>query len=118
MAAGKGTDRKLVDSIVAAAEAKLAGDIVVLDISRASSVTDWLVICSGESAPQLRAIVDAVGETLKKSKGKKYKWEGVTGSGWLILDLGSVVVHVMAAAERDYYRLEDLWGKDAVVYHY
>ncbi|HVN66728.1 MAG TPA: ribosome silencing factor [Candidatus Sulfotelmatobacter sp.] len=118
MTESKKTGRKLVDLIVAAAEAKLAGDIIALDVSRASSLTDWLVICSGEAAPQLRAIVDAIAESLKKNRLKKYKWEGVTGSGWLVLDLGSVVVHVMAAAERDYYRLEDLWGKDAVVYHY
>jgi ribosome-associated protein len=118
MAVSQNAGRKLADSIVAAAEAKLAGDIVVLDVSRASSVTDWLVLCSGDSAPQLRAIADAIDAALKKRKINKSKWEGVTGSGWLILDLGSVVVHVMAAAERDYYRLEDLWGKDAIVYHY
>jgi len=118
MVVSQNADRKLVELIVAAAEARLAADIIVLDVSRSSSVTDWLIICSGESAPQLRAIVDSVAEALKKNKIKQFKWEGVTGSGWLILDLGSIVVHIMAAAERDYYRLEDLWGKDAIVYHY
>ena len=104
--------------MVAAAESKQAIDPVVLDVSKASSVTDYLVICSGESGPQLRAIEREIDVRLAKNKFKTNKWEGVLGSGWVILDLGPIVVHVMGTAERDYYRLEDLWGKDAIVYHY
>jgi ribosome-associated protein len=77
-----------------------------------------LVICSGESAPQLRAIEKEIDTQLQRLKIKKIKWEGVIGSGWFILDLGAVVAHVLSPDEREYYRLEDLWGKEAVVYHY
>ena len=53
-----------------------------------------------------------------KKNIKQFRWEGVTGSGWVILDLGSIVVHVMDESERKYYNLEGLWGKDAIIYHY
>jgi len=104
--------------VVEAAESKGAEDLVALSIGRRSSLADYLVICSGETDPQLRAIGDEINQRLREQKIKGQKWEGVIGSGWLVLDLGPVVVHVMRQAERDYYRLEELWGKDAVVYHY
>jgi ribosome-associated protein len=87
-------------------------------VSRSSALVDHLVICSGEADSQLRGIAHGIDEALRQQKIKGYKWEGVTRSGWLILDLGPVVVHVMSREARDYYRLEELWGKDAVVYHY
>lgn len=55
---------------------------------------------------------------LQKHKIKGIRWEGVMNSGWLILDLGSIVVHILGDEERDRYQLEDLWGKDAIIYHY
>ena len=91
---------------------------MVLDVSKSSKIVDHLAICSGETGPQIRAIAKEIDSQLRKNEIKGFKWEGVIGSGWVILDLGSIVVHVLGAAERDYYRLEDLWGKDAVVYHY
>ena len=104
--------------MVAAAESKGAENLVTLEFGQRSSLVDYLVICSGETDPQLRAIGDEIRAKLREEKIKGQKWEGVIGSGWLVLDLGPVVVHVMRPAERDYYRLEELWGKDAIVYHY
>lgn len=89
-----------------------------MDVRKSSNIVDYLVICSGDSAPQLRAIEKEIDTQLRSHKEKKFRWEGVIGSGWFILDLGSVVVHVLGTSEREYYRLEDLWGKEAVVYHY
>ena len=105
--------KKLLNDIVAAAEAKSAQNIVVLNVRNASRSIDFIVIMSAESRPQLRAIVRAIAEKLKR----KIKWEGEMESGWLILDLGSIVVHVMDEEERAYYNLEELWGPEAVVYH-
>lgn len=104
--------------IARAAEAKQAVDLKILDVGRVSPVVDWLVICSGESTPQLRAIEKEIGAKLRQSGIKNFKWEGVPGSGWLVLDLGSIVVHVLGEIERAYYKLEELWGKQAIVYHY
>lgn len=91
---------------------------MILDVSKTSNLVDYLVICSGETEPQLGAIKREIDLQLRKNKIKSFKWEGVIGSGWVILDLGSIVVHVMRTTEREYYRLEDLWGKEAIVYHY
>jgi ribosome-associated protein len=108
----------LIDIIVKAAESKKALDIKVMDISKSSSLVDSMVICGAESPPQLRAIEKEIDSALRKIGVNKLKWEGVISSGWVVLDLGSIVVHVLGEPERDYYRLEDLWGKEAIVYHY
>ena len=89
-----------------------------LDVSRVSSVVDQLIICGADSEPQLQAIATAIGGKLRLAGHKGFRWEGPPSSGWLVLDLGSVVVHVMRDTERKYYDLEGLWGKEAVVYHY
>jgi ribosome-associated protein len=87
-------------------------------VRESSKLADYLVLCSGEADTHLRGIEKGIDEALRKNKIKGFKWEGVSSSGWLILDLGAIVVHVMSQEARDYYRLEELWGKDAVVYHY
>jgi ribosome-associated protein len=112
------THQALVAKIVKAAEVKKANNIKVLDLSQRPYFTDYLVICSGESGPQLRALEKEIDKTLKNNRIKGFRWEGTAASGWLILDLGGIVVHVMGEAERDYYNLEDLWGSEAVVFHY
>lgn len=90
----------------------------ILDVAKTSNIIDYLVICSGDSGPQLRAIEKEIDKRLRKNKIKGFRWEGLVRSGWLILDLGSVVIHIMGVAEREYYNLEELWGKEAIVYHY
>jgi len=81
-------------------------------------LVDYLIICSGESEPQLRAIGNEIDHVLRKADVKGYRWQGVLGSGWIILDLGSIVVHILGVVEREYYNLEELWGKEAIIYHY
>lgn len=76
------------------------------------------MVCGGEADPQLRAIEKEIATQLKKQGVKNCKWEGVLSSGWRVLDLGSIVAHVLREEERAYYQLEKLWGKQAVVYHY
>ncbi|MCU0640644.1 MAG: ribosome silencing factor [Candidatus Margulisbacteria bacterium] len=111
-------DTALLDLIAEAAEDKQAVELRVLDVRAGNKLVDYLVLCSGEADTHLRAIEKGIDEALRKENIKGHKWEGVTSSGWLILDLGSIVVHVMSQEARDYYRLEELWGKDAIVYHY
>lgn len=81
-------------------------------------MVDLLVICGGDSTAQIRAIEKEIDAQLRRNEIKNFKWEGVITSGWVILDLGDLVVHVMGASEREYYNLEELWGKEAIVYHY
>lgn len=107
-----------MEIIAAAAESKLATDLEILDVRQTSAVVDYIVICSGETEPQLRAIEKEIDSQLRKNEIKNFRWEGVPSSGWVVLDLGSIVVHLLREAEREYYKLEELWGKEAVVYHY
>lgn len=108
----------LLDLIVKAAENKKAKDIKVLDVQKISGLFDFLVIMSGESSPQIKALSREIGGAVKKTGLKGFSWEGEVSSGWTILDLGDIVVHIMSEKERAYYNIEEIWGKEAVVYHY
>lgn len=114
----KKSTKQLVELIGKAAQARQAIDLKVLDVRKTSKIVDYWIICSGESAPQLRAIEKEIDKQLRKNRIKSFRWQGVVKSGWLVLDLGDVVVHVMGQEERAYYNLEELWGKEAIVYHY
>ncbi|MFA4858112.1 MAG: ribosome silencing factor [Candidatus Margulisiibacteriota bacterium] len=111
------TDKKLISSIIEAAGDKLAKDIKVLDITQKSSVASYFIICTGESTPQIKAIADHIADQLAALRHQKILLEGSARSGWIILDLGPVLVHVMLQHERDYYKLEDLWGQSGIIYH-
>lgn len=110
--------KKTIDIVCQAAEDKQAIDLKVLDVRKTSNIVDFLIICSGESGPQLRAIEKEIDKKLRSNKIKGFRWQGLVSSGWLVLDLGSVVVHVMDQAARTYYDLDGLWAKEAVVFHY
>jgi ribosome-associated protein len=94
---------------VDAASDKQASNIVLLDVRDLSTFTDFFVICSGDSARQLRTILDEIGQRLKKEQVTPHHEEGTLDSGWLLLDYGDVVVHIFSGAERERYCLEDLW---------
>ena len=94
-----------------AADNKKAEDIVVLDVSKISSVTDYFVIATGTSEPHLRAISDEVTETMKLEHGEiPHAVDGALSGGWVVLDYFDVIVHIMRADTRRLYDLESLWG--------
>ena len=95
--------------VVDAASDKQASNIVLLDVRELCTFTDFFVICSGDSERQLRTILDEVGERLKRESVTPHHEEGTLDSGWLLLDYGDVVAHIFSSAERERYRLEDLW---------
>jgi ribosome-associated protein len=88
---------------------KQANNIVLLDVREVCGFTDYFVICSGESARQIRTISDEIEKTLKKEGVLPHHHEGGLDSGWLLLDYGDVIIHVFGAKERDYYKLDELW---------
>jgi ribosome-associated protein len=90
---------------------KKASDIVLLEVGGLTTVADYFVICSGSSERQLGAVADGVTEGLKADGVPLVGREGGPGSHWLLLDFGSLIVHVMAPPERDYYQLERLWSQ-------
>jgi ribosome-associated protein len=98
----------------AAAEAardKQAADVVVLDVAALLTITDYFVICSVASGPQLKAVTEAVEERIRTGLDRRpVRREGDAEGGWLLLDYIDVVVHVFGEEEREYYDLERLWS--------
>lgn len=98
------------------ADNKKAENIVVLDVRKLSSVTDFFVIASGSSEPHLRAIVSEITDRLREEQDvRPNRVEGTTGGAWVVLDYFDVIVHVMRADVREHYDLEGLWGDAAKV---
>lgn len=93
------------------ADNKKAEDIVVLDVRKISSVTDYFVVASGTSEPHLRAIVDEISDTLREEHGITPSGkDGTVNNAWVVLDYFDVMVHVMRADARGHYDLEGLWN--------
>lgn len=94
-----------------AAYDKKAEDIQVLDLTELSDVCDYFVIATGANNRQVDSIVDEVEEKVADSCGEHpFSIEGRDQKTWLLMDYGSVVVHVFTPEARDFYRLEKLWG--------
>lgn len=100
-----------MEGAVRAAQSKKAFDVVVLDLRKAGSFTDYFVICSGKSGRQIQAIADAVKDTLKTELGERpLLAEGIDKSEWILLDYFDFIVHVFSVECRAFYGLERLWG--------
>lgn len=103
------TSEERAKLIADAAEEKKAEDVLVMDVSAKTIMTDYFVICSGNSKVHLRAIADNILEKAKEAGIKNKRVEGYGPGGWVLVDYGDVIVHIMLEEERAYYRLEDLW---------
>jgi len=93
-----------------AASAKQGESVVVLDVRELITITDYFVIVSGTSDRQVKTLAEEIEKSLKGDGVKPVRVEGEPESGWLLLDYIDLVVHVFRDAERDYYRLENLWA--------
>jgi len=103
----------LVKLITAAIEEKLGQDICIYDVRGMSSITDYFVIASAGSAPQLKAISEHINVSLKKQGIASTRRGGEPDSGWLFLDFVDVIIHLFLKETRAYYAIEELWeGKD------
>jgi ribosome-associated protein len=100
----------LARRIVDLASDKKASDIVLLEIRELTTLADYFVIASGASERQLGAIADGIVEGLREEGMRPIGREGGSNAHWLLLDFGSVIVHIMAPPERDFYQLERLWA--------
>ncbi len=90
-------------------------DIALVDISRASSFTDYFVIATAQSPLQFNALADYLEKELKPEGHDLRHREGSPDSGWVLLDFGDIIVHIFSPAQRTFYRLEELWGKTSPV---
>ena len=99
-----------VAKAVRAALDKKAVDIVVLDLRHTPAFTDFFVLCSGHNQRQVKAIADAVEETLKAAKVRPAHVEGYDRAEWILMDYFTFIVHVFTPQTRLFYSLERLWG--------
>jgi ribosome-associated protein len=102
--------RQLALRIAELAVSKKAEDVVLLDLREVTNFTDFFVLCTARSDPQLRAVADAIQEGLLSEKQKPWHAEGYDGRSWILLDYVHVVAHVFLPETRRYYALERLWG--------
>jgi ribosome-associated protein len=103
--------RKLALRCRELADDKKAEHIVILDVRKLSSVTDYFVIATGTSEPHLRAIVEEITEKLREECGLRPRaTDGTAKNNWIVLDYFDVIVHLMRADARERYDLESLWG--------
>ena len=96
--------------MVALAESKQADHIVVLDMRRAGLLTDYFVICAGQSTRQAKAIADAIWEGLEVEGISVRHIEGYHEAQWILVDCGDAVAHIFHTPLRGFYDLEHLWG--------
>lgn len=87
----------------------------MLDMEGVSLLADYFVLCNAESSPQFSAILDEVETQVKAQGGRRLHTEGSPSSGWVLLDYGSVVVHIFDPELRAYYDLEGLWKEARLV---
>lgn len=103
------TSINFAKEIAAAASDKKAYDIVIMKMEGLTLATDYFVICSANTAIQVRAIADNIEEKmLEKGKAFIHK-EGYREGNWVLLDYGDVVAHIFVNEQREYYALEQLW---------
>ena len=107
----KYTDDQLLQLCVDSAKEKLAEDVVTLSIGSVSSIADFFVVATANSEPQLRAVADFIARQAREKYGvhTSSATENSEG-GWILLDFGNVIVHIMTPEMRARYNLEGLWG--------
>lgn len=96
--------------VINALEDIKARDIEVIDTARHTPLFDRIVVASAESGRQTRALAQNVQDKVKAAGGEVISVEGQETGEWVLVDLGSIVVHIMQPAVRSYYKLEELWS--------
>ena len=102
--------RKKQRAVVEALEDVKGRDIVVFNVASLSPFFERVVVASGDSSRQVKALADSVEKKLRALGERVHGVEGQTGGEWVLVDLGDIVVHVMHPAVRGYYNLEEIWG--------
>ncbi len=100
----------LARKIAAIASDALATDILVLDIHELSTIADYFVIGSTGNPRHLRAATEKIGRELRDEGIHPFRVEGQPETGWIVLDYGSIIVHMFTEEQRAFYRLEELWS--------
>ena len=97
--------------VIAALEDIKARDILAIDVRKVTSIFDWIIVASAESARQTKSLARHVRDKLKEAGSAIVGTEGEESGEWILVDAGDIVTHVMQPAVRQYYNLEELWGE-------
>jgi ribosome-associated protein len=109
---------KIAEKVVNILLEKKAQDISVVDIASMTVIADAFVVCSGRTPIQVRALADELNEKLSAAGIRPLRQEGMETARWIVLDLGSVLVHVFHREEREFYNLERLWNNGGNIVRY
>ena len=103
---------KLEKLVIDALEDLKASNITVLDIHKMTSIADEMIICSARSTRHLKALADSLIEKAKAAGARPLSTAGEPQSGWILVDLNDIIVHIMLPETREFYNLEKLWSSD------
>lgn len=106
---------ELAHAVVDVIAGKKASNVLLLDMRGVTLLTDYFVLCDGSSTRQIGAIADGLLEELRKAGSQSALVEGTPESGWMLVDFGSVIVHIFSPQQRAYYQLEELWKNATIV---
>ena len=115
--------RRYLDSIdyahaaVDLAADKQASNVVLLDVRSIASFTDYFVICTAESPPQIAAIANDASRKLRAIGLRPHHQEGIPESGWVLIDFGDIILHIFSPDRRAYYDLDAAWSAAPQVVH-
>ena len=98
-----------------ALEEKKAKDVKVLKTAEQTVLADYFVICNGSSTPHIKALVDEVDKELSRAGEPPIRREGLRSDIWVLMDFGSVIVHVFTDDARKFYNLERLWSDSELI---
>lgn len=101
---------KEIATIIEAIENKKGTDISVIDLKGMSGLTDFFVIATGSSEPNIKAIADEVDDKLEAMGRKRIGIEGYSKANWILLDYGDIIIHIFHKDTRDFYSLDTLWN--------
>ena len=105
---------EIARSVVDLLSDRQAEDVLLLDISQVASFADFFVIATAQNPRHLSALVGAIEKDLANAGIKSLRTEGEADSGWILVDFGPVIAHLMTAEDRTYYNLEGLWQRAGV----
>lgn len=104
------TSRTLARRVAELMLSKKAADVVILDVRKLTSITDYFILCSADSDTQVKAIADAIEDGLEKEGVQLYNSEGKQALLWVVMDYIDVVAHIFYRETRTFYNLERLWA--------
>jgi ribosome-associated protein len=99
-------------TVLSALEDIKAFDIVSIDIRKQESIADYIIIASANSSKQAKALADNIKDKMQKINIPLIGIEGESGSEWVLVDLGDIIIHIMTPTSRVYFNLEELWVSD------